>query len=143
VFGVPLQRTTEEEIARDAKAAVRCAVRMVERLQKLNQQWQAKGLPTTTMRAGIATGIVVAGSLGSRQRLNYTIIGDTANVASRLESYNKSFGEEGSRILIGDRTYQYIREDFSTQFVDSAQLKGKSQPVKIYRVLGSAPDRRK
>ena len=139
VFGVPLQRTTEAEIARDARAAVRCAVMMVEQLQKLNQQWQERGLPTTFMRVGIATGIVVAGSLGSRQRLNYTIIGDTVNVAARLESYNKSFGEEGSRILIGDRTYQYVREAFLTQFVDAAQLKGKSQPVKVYRVWGEKP----
>ncbi|MFB2934186.1 CHASE2 domain-containing protein [Aerosakkonemataceae cyanobacterium BLCC-F154] len=136
VFGVPIPSTTEKEIAKDAIAAVNCAVEMGEKLHQLNQQWQEKGLPIVIMRVGIATGTVVAGSLGSRQRLNYTTIGDTVNIAARLESYNKSLQGNSCRILINEQTYQYIKDNFSTEFVECVQLKGREQSVNIYQVFG-------
>ncbi len=136
VFGVPIPSTTEKEIAQDAIAAVNCAVEMGEKLQQLNQQWQEKQLPIVQMRVGIATGTVVAGSLGSRQRLNYTTIGDTVNIAARLESYNKSLENEICRILISGQTYEYIKDKFTTEFIGSVQLKGREQSVDVYQVLG-------
>ena len=90
VFGVPLLREREDEIAADAIAAVRCALDMAERLRQLNARWQEQGQPIIAMRVGIATGPVVVGSLGSSQREDYTIIGDSVNVAARLESFDKS-----------------------------------------------------
>lgn len=139
VFGVPIPSTTEKEIAQDAIAAVNCAVEMGEKLHHLNQQWQEKELPIVQMRVGIATGTVVAGSLGSRQRLNYTTIGDTVNIAARLESYNKSLEGDICRILISEQTYKYIKDKFYTEFVDCVQLKGREQSVNVYQVLQKLP----
>ncbi len=135
VFGVPIPSTAPEAIAKDAASAVSCAVDMAAKLRSLNQQWQVQQRPTVAMRVGIATGTVVAGSLGSRQRLNYTIIGDSVNVAARLESYDKSLDGGICRILIDEETYQYIQGKFPTQFIGSVQLKGREQPVKIYQVF--------
>lgn len=134
-FGVPIPATTPEQIASDAQKAVSCAMSMAAALKSLNQQWQAQGRPTVAMRVGIATGTVVAGSLGSTQRQNYTIIGDTVNVASRLESYNKLSDSGVCRILIGEETYRYLQDKFVTKLVGSVFLKGREQLVKVYQVL--------
>ncbi len=90
VFGVPIARTSPEAIAKDAQQAVSSAVQMAATLRALNLKWENEELPTTSMRIGISTGTVVTGSLGGDQRLDYTTIGDSVNVASRLESYDKS-----------------------------------------------------
>jgi adenylate cyclase len=135
VFGVPIPRSTPEAIAIDAQMAVSCALKMATMLQTLNQQWQAQGLPTTAMRVGISTGTVVTGSLGGRYRLDYTTIGDSVNVAARLESYNKAIDGGICRILINEETYQHSQSRFPMQTVGSVQLKGREQPTKIYQVL--------
>lgn len=135
VFGVPIPRATQEEIAKDAIAAVRCARFMASTLEALNLQWQNQGRPTAAMRIGIATGTVITGSLGSSHRLDYTTIGDSVNVAARLESYNRSLEGGICRILINKETYQYIQEKFSTKFIGEEQLKGRQQPTEIYQVL--------
>jgi len=83
-FGVPVPRTTEAEISQDAVNAVNCALAMKREIKRLNASWQERNLPTVNMRVGIFTGPVVAGSLGSTQRLKYTTIGNTVNIASRL-----------------------------------------------------------
>ncbi len=135
VFGVPIARTTPEEIAKDAIAAVRCAQVMASTLETLNQKWRIQGRPTAAMRVGIATGTVITGSLGSSQRLDYTTIGDSVNVAARLESYDKSLEGGICRILINKETYQYIQGKFSTKFIGEELLKGRKQPTEIYQVL--------
>jgi adenylate cyclase len=81
-FGVPLPRTAEAAISQDAVAAVSCALAMERELKRLNTVWQQEKLPTVEMRIGIFTGPVVGGSLGSAQRLKYTTVGDTVNIAS-------------------------------------------------------------
>jgi adenylate cyclase len=135
VFGVPIQRTTPEAIAEDAIAAVRCAQDMASTLGTLNKQWRLQGLPTAAMRVGIATGTVVTGSLGSSKRLDYTTIGDSVNVAARLESYKKSIDSGICRILINKETHQYIQGQFTTKFIGSVRLKGRQQFTEIYQVL--------
>ncbi len=135
VFGIPIPRTTAAEIAQDATAAVKCALEMGQQLNTLNQQWQKKGFPTAAMRVGIATGKVVAGSLGGRRRQNYTTIGDSVNVASRLESYDKSIDGGICRILISEQTYNYIHTQFPTQLIGKVSLKGKEQATAVYQVL--------
>jgi adenylate cyclase len=135
VFGVPIQRTTPEAIAEDAIAAVRCAQDMASTLGTLNKQWGIQGLPTAAMRVGIATGTVVTGSLGSSKRLDYTTIGDSVNVAARLESYKKSIDSGICRILINKETHQYIQGQFTTKFIGSVRLKGRQQFTEIYQVL--------
>ncbi|GAB4355149.1 MAG: adenylate/guanylate cyclase domain-containing protein [Methylohalobius crimeensis] len=137
VFGVPLARTRDDEIGRDALRAVQCAVAMGRKLEALNRDWRQQGLPSIGMRIGIHTGPMVAGSLGSRDRLEYTVIGDTVNTAARLESFNKNFFPEcGWRILVGESTWGYVAHHFETEPVGAVSLKGKDKKITIYRVLG-------
>jgi adenylate cyclase len=139
VFGVPIKRTSEAEMIEDARRAVECALRMGERLQELNAVWQKEGLPSIGMRVGIHTGPLMAGSLGGRLRMEYTVIGDTVNIASRLESFDKTVAEpteqQPCRILIGEISFQYLKEIFHCEAVGDCHLKGKQQPLKIYRVV--------
>ena len=139
VFGVPVPRTNDSEIDRDAVNAVNCALSMSEELNILNKKWRERDLPVTKMRIGIYTGQLVAGSLGSAQRMEYTVIGDTVNIASRLESFDKDFeGAPGStcRILAGDETLRRLGGGYRTEKVGSVALKGKDEKVLIYMVTG-------
>ncbi|MEQ8753632.1 MAG: adenylate/guanylate cyclase domain-containing protein [Coleofasciculus sp. G1-WW12-02] len=135
VFGVPIKRTTSEEIAQDAIAAVSCAVAMAQKLQTLNQEWQRQGYPQTAMRVGIATGDVVTGSLGNSQRLDYTTLGDSVNVAARLESYDKTLDGGICRILINEETYQHLQNQFPTKQIGQVRLKGREQLTAVYQIL--------
>jgi adenylate cyclase len=142
VFGVPIPRTTLEEISKDAIAAVHCAQVMASTLEVLNQHWQIQARPTAAMRVGIATGTVITGSLGSAHRLDYTTLGDSVNVAARLEGYDKSIDGGICRILINKETYQHIQGQFPTKFIGEEQLKGRKQPTEIYQVLLKASQRK-
>ncbi|HEV7406784.1 MAG TPA: adenylate/guanylate cyclase domain-containing protein [Chthoniobacteraceae bacterium] len=138
VFGVPIPRTTPAEIAADAAGAIRCALAMSAELHLLNAEWRARGWPEIGMRIGIHTGPLVAGSLGAKSRLEFTVIGDTVNTASRLESSGKDeiLPPPGSvcRILIGHSTFELTSELFESEPVGSIPLKGKSRPLEVYRV---------
>ncbi|MDX2243862.1 MAG: adenylate/guanylate cyclase domain-containing protein [Leptolyngbyaceae cyanobacterium bins.302] len=135
VFGVPIARTSPHEIAQDAIQAVACAVKMASTLEALNAKWERQGRPTVSMRVGIATGPVVTGSLGGKQRLDYTTIGDSVNIASRLESYDKTMGHGVCRILISETTYHCVQEKFEIELVATTQLKGRREITKIYQIL--------
>jgi adenylate cyclase len=141
VFGVPVPRTTPGLIAQDARHAVRCALEMRKRMGELNENWQARGLPLCSMRIGIHTGALVAGSLGSAERQEYTVIGDSVNTASRLESFEKDSkdpnlrDDDGCRILISEATQLYLGDEFELVAVGAISLKGKSEKVSVHRVL--------
>lgn len=139
VFGAPVKRHDEAGIAGDAARAVESALRMGEKLKEMNRQWQEEGLPVIGMRVGIHTGPLVAGTFGGRQRMEYTVIGDTVNIASRLESFDKSVASPDEahpcRILVGETTWRYVYEGYITEEVGSCQLKGRQNALKIYRVL--------
>ncbi len=138
-FGVPLPREHDDEIRRDAVNAVSCALAMEQEMYRLNAIWSRKGLPPMGFRVGIVTGPVVGGLLGSSRRLKYTTIGDTVNIASRLESFDKEVGKEFlCRILIGDSTYRYLGDSFLTEKIGEVYLKGKDEPTVIHRVLGKS-----
>jgi adenylate cyclase len=146
IFGVPLPRTTEAEISQDAKNAVNCALAMERMLSVLNGRWQEQDLPTVGMRIGIFTGPLVAGSLGSVHRLEYTVIGDTVNTASRLESLDKDFftpefSFRPCRIIIGAATLHRLGSEFETQRVGEVSLRGKDQTMTVYSVIGRLDDR--
>lgn len=145
-FGTPLARSTDEEIRRDAANAVCCAVLMGNEMQRINADWQAKGLPVAGLRIGIHTGPVVAGTFGSTQRLKYTTIGNTVNIASRLESYDREhvgtdFDKGCCRIFISEATRRYLGERFQTRKIGDIRLKGQKTDIAVYHVLAWNPEK--
>jgi CHASE2 domain-containing sensor protein/class 3 adenylate cyclase len=138
VFGVPVPRLAIAEIAEDARQTVACAVEMGDRLQVLNQDWQQRGLPVVQMRAGIFTGTVMAGSLGGKNRLEYAVIGDSVNIAARLESCQKDQQTDLCRILIARETLDHLQERFQVQSWGPLQLRGRQSLVEVFQVLGYA-----
>ena len=86
------------------------------------------------MGVGINTGEAVVGTIGSKQRLEYTAIGDAINLGSRLESATKDFNMP---IIVSEETYEEVKHLFSTRYLGEVTVKGKEIPVKIYTVLGA------
>ena len=111
------------------QAALACQEQMV----LFNERNKAEGLPHLKMRIGISTGTVFVGNIGSDDRLNYTAVGDTVNLASRLEGTNKTYK---TWILISDKTAVGIREQILTRPVDKVAVKGKTNAILIHEVLG-------
>ena len=141
IFGVPVPRRTDGEVGRDAVQAVRCALAMRRALAALNRRWQAEQRHTTGMRIGIFTGPAVAGTLGSAEREEFVVVGDTINTAARLESFDKTLfapdpATDPCRIFVGETTLRYLGPEFATELVAEVALKGKEHRVKVYRVLG-------
>ncbi len=143
VFGVPIARTTQAQIDADAERAVRCAVQMGRDLATLNRRWQEEGLPPVGVRIGIHTGPLVAGSMGGLRHMEYSLLGDTANTAARLESHAKTVGARSSphcRIVIGDPTCRAVRGKIAVLPVGEVALKGKANTVRIWLVIDSTED---
>jgi len=92
-----------------------------------------KGLPTVNIRIGIATGDVTVGSIGSEASKGYTVMGDTVNLASRLEGANKEYG---SRILISEDTWNLARDAVEVRELDNIRVIGKSDPARVFELLG-------
>ena len=141
-FGVPVPRINDKEIRQDAVNAVTCALAMEAELKRLNDLLRRQRLPTVGLRIGIFTGPVVAGSVGSRERLKYTTVGDTVNIASRLENLGKDLidlkgADNPCSIIIGETTLYYLDDQFRTQKVGEVSLKGKDERVAAYYVVRS------
>jgi adenylate cyclase len=140
LFGVPVPQTTQIQQASDATAAVKCALAMGRRLVELTRDWQQAGLPAVSMRAGIYTGEVAAGSVGSDDRFEYAVIGDVVNTASRLESYDKTFADPDAipnrcRILIGAPTHDLLDAKFLSKEIGLLEVKGKANKVPVFLIL--------
>ena len=135
-FGVPLPRKSAQEIRQDAENALRCALAMRRKMEELVASWHIEGGPQVKVRVGIATGQVVAGLLGSAQRMKYTTIGDVVNTAARLETYGKEIPAElvdpYCQIMVAASTVALLEGEFQFQRVGSLQLKGKSEAVVAY-----------
>jgi len=125
-FGLPMPHDD------DPDRAVRAAVAMVRRLWQWNGERRAVGLKTVDMGIGINTDAIVSGNIGSPRRMDYTVIGDGVNLASRLESACKSYG---ARILISETTAAALRGTYRMRDIDVVVVKGKSTPVRIFEVL--------
>jgi adenylate cyclase len=117
-----------------ALRALRASLDMRIALEKLRQQWAKEGRPSQIeMGIGVNSGEVFVGMVGSSQRINYTVIGDNANLASRLQDLTKTYAWP---ILISESTYQSVKDEFDTEFADAVTVKGKTQPVNVYKVIG-------
>jgi len=127
VFGAPVGKPD------DPVRAVRAAVRMREALANLNVSLKARGMQELRTGIGVHTGEVVAGNLGSEKRMEYTVIGDAVNLASRLESATK---ELHVNILISEDTYELTKDAIDVRPVKEIHVKGRSKPVMTYEVLG-------
>jgi adenylate cyclase len=127
VFGAPVTKPD------DAVRAARAAVKMRRGLVALNARLAARGIPPLAAGIGIHTGEVVAGNIGSEQRMEYTVIGDAVNLASRLESATK---ELGTPVLMSADTWALVKGKIEARPVREIKVKGRVQPVMTYEIVG-------
>lgn len=125
-FGMPLP------LADKALRSCRAAWRMQTSLARLRDEWATQGLPALHMRVGVATGTALFGNMGSRQKFDYTAIGDTVNLGSRLEGVNKAYG---TCILIDGTTRSQAGENIEARLVDRVRVVGKRQAVEVWELL--------
>jgi len=145
VFGVPLERGSPDEVAGDARAAVETALALRERMRRLydDPAWPEYAAFDLLTRVGIHTGPLTAGGVGDARRFEYTVIGDTVNVASRLESLDKHrdgppFAADHCRILISRATADLLGGRFALVPFGQVELKGRDAATDVFAVLGRA-----
>ncbi len=116
-----------------AKRACFASIDMNDRLVELRARAVQEGVPPLTVRMGVNTGSMVVGNMGSIQRMNYTIMGDAVNLASRLEGANKAYG---SGMMISESTFRSCETDIDVRELDRIRVVGKNEPVTVYQLLG-------
>lgn len=126
VFGVPFARED------DADRALRAAIEMMRRLRSMNAERAAAGAPALEVGVGIHTGDVFSGNIGSPRRMDFTVMGDGVNLASRIEGLTKKYAAE---LLISEDTLRALRATYRTREVDRVVVKGRSRPVAVHEVL--------
>lgn len=110
------------------------ALNMQKRLEILRNKWAKENKPALIMRIGINTGTVIVGNMGGKDRFDYTVIGDSVNLASRLEGANKQYK---SNIMISEFTYAHVKDKVVVRELDLIQVQGKNEPVKVYELIGT------
>src|SRR5690606_41785877 len=108
-----------------------------ERLAQINEGFRARGLPEIRTGVGLHSGQVVAGNMGHSERMEYTVIGDTVNLASRLEGMTK---ELGCDVVISDDLYQQVKQYVRVEPLKLLKVKGRDQEVMVYRLIDLAHD---
>ena len=125
-FGLPMPHDDDED------RAVRASIAMIRECWKYSAERVAKGFVQVDMGIGLNTDMIVSGNIGSARRMDYTLIGDGVNLASRLESACKQYS---ARILISENTYKRLRGTYRVRDIDMVIVKGKTEPVGVYEVL--------
>lgn len=128
IFGEPISDK------KHALNAVKCANDMLKKVRKLQHKWLEEGKPKIEIGIGVNTGEVFVGNIGSERRMEYTVIGDTVNLASRIESYNKIYK---TNFLIGPTTYEDVKNYVNVIKISDVQIRGKAQKLDIYEVLNA------
>ena len=126
IFGEPIQDLNHPV------NAVKCAYEMLKKVKELQEKWLFEGKPKIDIGVGINTGEAFVGNIGSEKRLEYTVIGDTVNLASRIEGYNKVYH---TNLLVSSSTYNYISDIADVIKISDVQIRGKSKKMDIYEVL--------
>ena len=126
IFGEPIQDKNH------AQNAVKCAYSMIQKVKELQKKWAKEGKPKIEIGIGINTGEVFVGNIGSNNRMEYTVIGDTVNLASRLEGYNKVYK---TKLLISPTTYEQVKSFTDVIKISDVQIRGKANKMDIYEVL--------
>jgi adenylate cyclase len=121
-------------LGEDAKACARAAMAMRRELEALNKKWKAEGTAPFHIGIGINHGDVLGGNIGSQEKADPTVIGDAVNLASRLEALTRTYPVD---ILVGARAGELIRDEFDLRSVALVQVKGKTQPVEIFMLIGA------
>jgi len=125
-YGAPVQFNNHAELA-----CLAC-LEMQEKLVELQKKWQRDNIPEIYTRMGVNTGPVMVGNMGSFSRKQYSVVGDTVNLASRLESLNKIYG---TYLMIGEETYKQVKHVIEVRELDRVRVVGKNQPVNVYELL--------
>lgn len=128
IYGAPLPQPDH------AERACYTALAMIQELGSLRKKWEDKGLPKLNIGVGISSGPMVVGNMGSLRRFDYTAMGDSVNLGSRLEGLNKEYG---SNIIISEETYKIAKGAIICRELDSVRVKGKDLPVRIYELIGA------
>lgn len=126
-WGAPLPEENHAELA------CLTAIDMSKNLAELRKKWKNEGFPEIRIGIGLNTGEAVIGNLGSYDRFDYTAIGDTINLGSRLEGITKQYGVE---IVISESTQERVKDRFVTRKLDLVAVKGKKKPIFIYELVG-------
>ena len=113
--------------------ACRSALEMLLKLAELQPVWEKAGIPKLDIGIGISTGNLTVGNMGSTTRFDYTVMGDSVNLGSRLEGLNKEYG---THIIVPKYTYEEVKNNFVLRQLDRIKVKGKKIPVKIYELMG-------
>jgi adenylate cyclase len=125
VFGAPLP------LENHPTHAVRAAIAMRDRLVSVNEKLQQKGYDALRHGIGLHTGNVVAANIGSDDRLSYALVGDTVNVASRIQGLNKEYGTD---ILVSATTVERLVDKIKFKKLPATTVKGKKKPVEIFQL---------
>lgn len=123
---------------RHAEMACNATLRMEKRLKELQKKWKKDGVPHLEIGTGLNTGPAVVGNMGSYNRFDYTAMGDTVNLGSRLEGLNKPYG---TRNIISETTREKIKnKPFLVRRLDKVRVKGKKEPITIYELVSRKQD---
>ncbi len=128
VFGAPIAKGNH------AYEACAASLDMQEKLAQMREFWKKQGRPQLTVRCGVNTGPMVVGNMGSETRFDYTVMGDAVNLGARLEPANKEYD---TQIMIGHETYKMAGDLIYARQLDLLRVKGKTEPVKVYELIGT------
>jgi len=131
IFGAPVQSTDH------AMKACYASLDMQRKLLVMRERWRAEGKPELTARIGLNSGLMTVGNMGSTMRFDYTMMGDTVNLASRLEGANKEYG---THLMCSEFTIERCDGSVLARELDLLRVKGKQQPVRVYEVYAKADD---
>lgn len=124
----------EGQMGASARNAVGAACAMLQALESLNQKWKSQGLPVLEIGIGINTGDVFIGNIGSSFKMDYTVIGDHVNLASRLEQMNKVYE---TRVILSEFTYTWVKDLVKARYLGNAPIRGKKETVKMYELVAA------